>query len=502
MEIKPSQRRSFARSARPLHQTLARRYSWQQRLIYGGALALACSLVAWLAGLSLPLHLGLVGLGWVAGLFWRFRATGRRARQWAFSWIESRSGLSYLTAFELPETDPYGFGEAVRARAAKTGTLDTPPLQPWFLPLVVMALTLALLPQLALPALRAPFAPPARTDLETPTPTPTETALSPEDATTQDAATTETPTAPETGTPAEAKAAATNPDAERSFDTGGGADEGVGEAQGEQAALDRFLEQTEAAEVSAMQAQQGPSETSAPAQGVQQGSAQGSGEGERQDATEGASAQPDPSPASAEGASQQPGGGTAPEREAQSGQDPGEEGQLGRERGDPGLSDSEEQPEEDQQVSTEGPDAPREEPSTNEAQRAQSAAKQTDRQNESLARTGEPTVQRSASSDESDPVTQDIKDGQSSERGGTRAGAEIESSRERLGGPGATPERISGVRGKGPTTFGGEALQQGQAPEALPRTGNPESYRRAAEEVIREGRIPLEYQQLVRDYFR
>jgi hypothetical protein len=171
---------------------------------------------------------------------------------------------------------------------------------------------------------------------------------------------------------------------------------------------------------------------------------------------------------------------------------------MGQQRGEPGLSDTEEEV----VRSAQGPQTPTEQPRTNESQRAEAASAASDRQNESLARTGEPTVQRSASSDENDEVTQDIRDGQSSERAGTRGGADIESSRERLGGRNRAPERITGIRGAGPTTFGGEALQQGQAPETLPETGDAGAYRRAAEEVIREGRIPLEYQEIVRDYFR
>jgi len=477
---------------------LARRRAWQQRLVYGGVLALACSLLAWVVGVSLPLHLGLVALGFLIGAGWRFKHTGRQAEAWSFGWIEARAGLAYLTAFELPEGDAHGLAGAVQTRAAKAASLDTPPLQPWALPLLVLAFALALVPHLALPALRAPLSPPAQTALTPAALTPAETVPGLEqDATARDAATTGTAT-PETGTPADPETTTGNPDAERSFDTAGSADEGLGEAAGEQAALDRFLEQTEAAEVSAMQTQQGPSESAAPQEGAQLGGATGEGEaGPGGEAADRRSASATPS--EGDGSADTPSGeGEGIEREAASGQDPSSEGEPGQQGGEPGLSDTDEE----ERVSTEGPQVPQETPRTNEPQRAQAAAEATDRQNESLARTGEPTVQRSATSDENSPTTQDIRDGQSSERGGTRAGADIESSRERLGGPDRAPERISGIRGEGPTTAGGEALQQGQAPGTLPRTGTPESYRRAAEEVIREGRIPLEYQEIVRDYFR
>ena len=493
MEIKASQRRGPTLSPRPLHQKLAWRRAWQQRLVCGGALALLTSLGAWLAGASLPLHLGLVALAFFAGLGWRFAATRRRAERWAFGWIEARSGLAYLSAFELPETATDGLSSAVRAQAAKTSSLDTPPFQPWALPLLVSALTLALAPHLALPALRAPLAPLETTQPSTP-PTPGETTLEP-DATTRDATTTDAASTKVAGTPADPD----KPDAERSFDTAGGADQNLGE--GEQAALNRFLEQTEAAEVSPMETQRGPSQSAAPTGRTQRGSAQGereaAGDAARSsdaadDATPGA--EPGTEPGAAQQAATDEGGAT--EREPPS-QDAATEGERGQQSGASGLSDTKEE-----DASAQEPETPTEERGTEESQRAEAASAESDRQNESSARTGEPTVQRGATPDESSQATQDIKDGGSSERGGTRAGAEVESSRERLGGPDRAPERITGVRGNGPTTTGGEALQQGQVPDTLPQTGNPESYHRAAEEVIREGRIPLEYQEIVRDYFR
>ena len=79
---------------------------------------------------------------------------------------------------------------------------------------------------------------------------------------------------------------------------------------------------------------------------------------------------------------------------------------------------------------------------------------------------------------------------------------EVDSSRERLGNASPrAPERVTGSRRDGPLSFAGETLRQGDAPDTLPQNGSA-AYRRAAEEVIREGRIPLEYQEIVRDYFR
>lgn len=509
MEIRASQRRGQVRRPRPLHQKLAQRRAWQQRLVYGGVLALFTSLAAWLAGASLPLHLGSVALAFALGLGWRFGTTRRRAERWAFSWIEARSGLAYLSAHELPDAATDGLAGAVRAQAAKASGLDTPPLQPWALPLLVLALVFALAPHLALPALRAPFASsgPAQPGA---LPTPGEARLE-SDATIQDAATTDTASAPTDGTltdPNTADSPDAAPDAERSFDTATGAEE-PGEAGGEQAALNRFLEETEAAEVSPMQTQRGPSQSAAPTGRTQRSGAPGkSGQG---DGTQPGTASPDAASGADPSVDSAADPNATPDETAQnaagegegaesgpSSQEPESEGERAQQTGDPGRSDADEEGD----VTTEGPQAPNEQPGTMESQRAEAASAESDRQNESQARTGEPTVQRGATSEDSERVTQDIQDGQSSERGGNRGGADVAGSRERLGRPERAPERIAGIRGEGPTTVGGEALQQGQAPDKLPRTGTPESYRRAAEEVVREGRIPLAYQKLVREYFR
>ena len=172
--------------------------------------------------------------------------------------------------------------------AAKTERLDTPPLQPWALPLLVLALVLALAPHLALPALRAPFAssgpaqPGALPDTGPNTlPTPEETTLE-SDATTQDAATTDAASAPADGAladPNTTDSPDTAPDVERTFDTATGAEQ-PDATGGEQAALDRFLEETEAAEVSPMETQRGPSQSATPTGQTERSGAPGEPGGE------------------------------------------------------------------------------------------------------------------------------------------------------------------------------------------------------------------------------
>ena len=119
MQLEASKRHASARPARPLHKRLARRRAAQARLFAGGVAALAGSAVGWLFGLTLPLHLTLLGLGFAGGFFWRFAGVGHRAERWAFAWIEPQAGLSYQTALELPASDTSPLGEAVLARAAR-----------------------------------------------------------------------------------------------------------------------------------------------------------------------------------------------------------------------------------------------------------------------------------------------------------------------------------------------------------------------------------------------
>ncbi len=504
MQIRASQRRAAARVTRP-HTVLAHRWALQRRLLTGGALALAVSVLAWLFGFSLPFHLGLVAVGFTFGFFWRFARVSRRAESWAFSWIEARAGLSYLTAHELSGADAAdadGFAAAVRTRAAQVGRLETPSLQPWALPLIVLALALAAIPHLVLPTLRAPFAPlterlpgalPEPSVFETPAPDASTPDPEPEVASPEQAATPETGTVPETGTatPTEDALAndpnAGNPGVGRSFDDAGTVPEG-GSAEGERAALDRFLEQN-----GASQATPRPAEADAEAGGTNEPGETGSPQ-ESQAGQNTPNATADDQGAGAEskaGAGSPAGQETAQNPNTGQAGGSGQESQTeapGSEGDDTGQAGSE-------------PNAPQADPGSEE-QRAQSALEQTGRQDDPAARAGGSAGQRVAAPNDGAEMPEDPQ-GPSSERAGTSPGSDVESSRERLGRASqSAPQQLSGARGDGPINFAGEALRQGDAPDTLPQTGDAASYRRAAEEVIREGRIPLEYQEVIRDYFR
>ena len=239
--IRPSQRRSKRPPGPPqppfeLHRRLARRHYWRLRLLFCSAGALALSLVLWLVGVPLPLHLGGVALGFALG----FLAPLNSQEPWALSWIEGETGTSYRTALEHAGTnDAYGFHSAVAARASSlAGRLEPPAEQPWWLPVLVLALGLVVLPAVGLPGLSLPGRGSALTT-ETPAdaladaPTATPETLPPEGA--EDGV---------SETPREAPAENASAGDASDFDTADGSEgaEGGAGSSSDSEALSRFLD--------------------------------------------------------------------------------------------------------------------------------------------------------------------------------------------------------------------------------------------------------------------
>ena len=149
--IKRSRRRSpppNLERALDVHLGMARARQWQRRLWRGSACACAVSLLLWLVGVGLAVHLAALVVAFGIGLALPVRSSF----EWALAWV-SGHGLSYPTALELtqgettPGNDPYGFHAAVAQRAgAQAVRLEPPQPQPWWLPLLVTALLLAVLP--------------------------------------------------------------------------------------------------------------------------------------------------------------------------------------------------------------------------------------------------------------------------------------------------------------------------------------------------------------------
>ena len=91
-----------------------------------------------------------MGAGFLAGFAWPLK----RTEPWALGWIDAQAGLAYRTALEQSsqEGDRYGFLQALSAQAERsTKRLELPAAQPWWLPLLAVALSLAVLPAISLP---------------------------------------------------------------------------------------------------------------------------------------------------------------------------------------------------------------------------------------------------------------------------------------------------------------------------------------------------------------
>ena len=489
MQLEASKRHASGRPARPLHKRLARRRAAQARLFTGGVAALAGSAVGWLFGLTLPLHLALLGLGFAGGFFWRFIGVGRRAERWAFGWIEPQAGLSYETALELPASDTSPLGEAVRARAARAEGLGTPPLEPWALPPLVLALALAAVPHFVLPTLRAPLepllpqilttanpdvAPPAEPEAGVPEP---EAAAEPETGTPETAE-------PEPGTDTPSEENAANDDGGDSSVNTDAAAPATGTAPSESATLEQFLEGSGAAqpgeggrEASGAEAQAAAEAAAQRSAAEDEGTPGGEGNGPGQPSAEARPGGNENAPANA-GAGE-PSADDALEstnRDLRGARPSGAEDEATGQEGSEAGGEGEGTPPDAQAVPPQGAQQGAGEPG----------------QGDGPSQPGEASEGRSQTGQGSEQG--------SSDEAGRGSGGEAGGGGERL--PGGTLERLTGERTEGDPNLRAETLQQGDVPDTLPRTGGPESYRRAAEEVIREGRIPLEYQQLVRDYFR
>jgi len=354
-------------------------------------------------------------------------------------WLADRTGLAYETALSLGEPDPWGFREAVVDRAHNSASrVRAPDRQHWWIPILAVALGLLLLPAAQL------LGPGGGTNGAGAPPESTST-LPPE---------------PEPEVPlVEPEEVDDVERAAEPRDSDGDSAESAAEdpspgASGDRETLSRFLdnlrerdpfqpvnpteEETGAAPVSE-QAEREPGDDRGGA-----GRENQPGPGELQEDQEPGE--------SAEGAGESAEG----EREGDQGR-PEEGGEEGEDGGVPGptAGDSEEAPPEG--------DTPAggEEPGD-----------------------GEGELEPDASSG--------VGQGPSAPR--PTEGAEGDSSQQ--------PEFLPGELGQGPENPGGSVLLPGEDDIDVPRDMRRGEYRRAVEEAVTDGQVPLEYQEIIRNYFR
>ncbi|MFO7546473.1 MAG: hypothetical protein R6W77_13355 [Trueperaceae bacterium] len=453
-----------------LHQRIARRTTWDRRLLRGALASLAASVI----GLVLPLTIAQRAALLAAAFLLGAALPVRRQRERALHSIRDQTGLGYETALEIlasgddasgvreaslgdrdvpTENDPYGLRTAV-VRRARSGIRDVrlPELPAWWLPPVAIALGLLLLPA-ATPLTRA-------------------------DAANGDIVSGDSRAGDEGGAggdggdelvpPEEAPGRADEPDGSNAADEeddaeGAGAAPPSGDAPS-QAPLSRFLDslrerpQDASGEGGSPQPQGGQPQPSVPPpsqQSAPQGAPQNAGE-----------------PGAGDEASSE-GGEAARASGDRNGADGGGEGDAAAEAGgDDGA----------------GGDSGAQQPGSEEAQGAPSSE---EGGGENGGERGEGLTD-SAGGDEGG---EGLGDAGGAPGAATEAGVLDQ-------GPAASPDLLQGVLEEGPESPAGTVRLPGEDEVELPPGTSYAPYRTAAEDALTEGDIPLSYQEIIRRYFR
>jgi hypothetical protein len=427
----------------PLHDRVARRWSRARRATTAGVLAAVASLAALAFTAPAEVHAGAIAAAAVLGLVW----PQRDLRQEAFRWIGARAGLAYETAVEAGErSDRFGLFDAVRTQgrlAIRDVALPQP--SPWWLPAALLAATLWAWGAFVGVPWTVPWTS-AGPSPEAPGGSPF---APPAEAEPVEAPLAEEAPAADPPAPRSDDASAGAPGGEGGASDGGGADG----ASSERDALERFVEglrEREADPATAAVAEEGADETDEAGEAPQRAPG-----GERDDGAEAGANAPDP------GGEGEPAGDEASEGD---GEGEGQGDETGDERADgdePGGADApgDGAPEDAGDPSSEGEDG------------GQAGAAGVDPGEDP----GDAGVGVGAPGDASDAVDEDAR----------------------------APDALPSILGAGPETpIGGVALPGAEGDGAFPEGAAGAAFRRAVEEALTEGEVPVSYQEVIRNYFR
>ena len=515
------------------HLHLAKQFFWQRQLLHCSLTAFAASVLAYLFAAPLLWHAALVAVGFVAGFLWMNRDGLTRALRY----IEDGIGLSYSTALEHAASPPDDVRDASQTDASQTQAdvsqtdasqaqtdvsqtdasltdqaqgiraslyqsvlqrahyrirrLDAPKLQPWWLPLLALALSLLILPDINLPGInrrnadmRDPVAaarplassseeganqPAPRQDAN-PQPAGDRSPADSSSAATEDgddatSARDDAPPASESDTlsrfvdnlgeggssPTNSESNNANPENEgREPQTGGQATPRAGDQEFRQVPPDDRSRDAQSGETP-------------PASGDGQQRSQNSQDGEQQ------------------GESGQGETGEGQQR-VNSGESPDDspQGESQAESGDPQAGDQvgdNENPQAGTQSQPQSsPNAPPDEAGEGQTSSAQSGDEQGAGENPEEA-LGEPS------------------NGAGSQGGfGQGEGEELSNMSD--------PEQLEGTLEQGTINTGGQVRLPGDDDVTLPGGSAPAEYQQGVERALSEGRIPVEYQEILRSYFR
>jgi hypothetical protein len=482
--IQRSQRGKQPRVSEPqpvtlnLHERIASQRLWFLRLMTASTVALTLSFILWLLRVPLEYHLGGIAVGFVAGLFAR-----RPMQSWALAWIRERAGLSYETALEQrTRQDDFGFSETLQQRATQeVSRLSPPKYQVWWLPMLAVALGLAFLPLIPSVAnLPSPF------NTQAPTTTTTATnELNPSE-----------PNQP-TATQAANEPNATDSSASPSESTGetnaselnnpGGASESSASQNNQSAdeqALERFLDNLKENE---------PPPSDSPDADLSSVMPQSQGGQSNEDnASRPRSTQTNPFARPGEEQQEQP--------NANQNSEQGQGEEQGQEQQGQDQQGQQEQSQEAQSEQGQGD----EQASGGQEQSEQGAGEQAGGE-PGTGQEGEQNQQGSgqSASAEGEGNEQQSDTGQNAEGAGSLAGTPSGQGEEIRGSSQQSPEFLQGRLDEGLNNTAGTVRLPGETSQTVfPEGSSPGSFSRAEEEALTEGRIPLEYQEVIRNYFR
>jgi len=126
-----------------IHKEISRRRFWEKKLLFASLVSAVVVFVLWLIAVPILYRLASFATVFLAAL-----ALKRKySNDWAFSWIAKSIGLSYETALELNQDDPYKLNQAVLKRAKTLSIkLEKPQARLWWLPVLALAIGFTLLP--------------------------------------------------------------------------------------------------------------------------------------------------------------------------------------------------------------------------------------------------------------------------------------------------------------------------------------------------------------------
>ncbi len=467
-----------------LHERLASQRLWFFRFVMASGLTLVVSFVLWLARVPLTWHLVGLAVSFGAGLF-----IHRPMKAWAISWIRERVGLSYETALEHGEQDTFGFADTLRQRASEEASRLTPPkYQAWWLPLLAVALGLAFLP--LIPSL--PTLPTALSPQPTPTTTPTTSNQTPNTVEpslqTQAQAAAEPPSASPSSARAEGETEASQLD---EVTGSSGAAPSQNNQSADEEALGRFLENLRENEQPQDQA------PDVDLSSVMQPSSRSGQASDEDRASRPRSEQKNPFAQA--GQPEEPTEGQSADETNQ-----GSEESQGQQQSEQNQSQESQAQENQAQEQAQQEQAQNQDDAGGEGS-AEALAEQNQGQGEGTQQgeQGQEGGGERGTNAEGMGSQQDSNSGQNAEGAGSLPGTPTAQSTEVTGTSQQNPDFLPGQLSGGPNNIAGTVRLPGEAGQTVfPEGSAPGSFSRAEEEALSEGRIPLEYQEVIRNYFR